>query len=214
MIYGFCRFLCWLVGKVLFRHRVHFPDRVIEEGGALVVANHSSFLDPPMVGIAFRRPIHFFARRGLFRGPFAWLLPRLGCVPVDSGKNDTSSLKRALALLKGGERLLLFPEGTRSYDGELLPPQPGVGFLIQRCGVPVLPIRVFGAHEALPRGARFFRFHRVEVVVGEAVDFSSIPPDLRGRELYAACAEKVMESIAALELPPQEPQRNPSESEA
>jgi len=198
VIYRFCRFLCWLAGKLLWRHRVVHPERLIESGGVLVVSNHASFLDPPMVGICFRGPMHFFARETLFRGPFAWLLPRLHCIPVGRGRAETASLRKALAVLQEGNRLLLFPEGTRSEDGNLIEPEPGVGFLIARCGVPVLPVRVFGAYEAYPRGAKFPKPGRVTVVVGEPVDFSAIPEEIKGRERYEAAARLVMEAIGRL----------------
>lgn len=201
MIYRFCRFLCWLAAKIFWRHRVVHAERLITEGGVLIVSNHASFLDPPMVGICWRGPVCFFARETLFRGPFAWLLPRLHCIPVGRGRAETASLRRAIAALHDGKRLLLFPEGTRSEDGRLIDPEPGVGFLIERCGAPVLPVRVFGAFEAYPRGAKFPRPGRVTVVVGEPVDFSGIPPEMKGRERYEAAARLVMKSIAALELP-------------
>lgn len=201
MIYRFFRFLCWLVLKVLFKHRVVNRANIIETGGVLVVSNHVSFLDPPAVGVSFQSSIHYLARKTLFKGAFAWLLPRLNAVPVDQEGNDMSSLKNIIKLLKSGQRVLLFPEGARSWDGAIQKSEAGVGLVIAKSGVPVLPVRVFGAYEALPRGASKPRLHPVTVVFGELVDFSGIDASLKGKELYRAYAETAMAAIAELKLP-------------
>jgi len=200
-LYTFGYWLCRLMAVIFWRFRVIHRERVIEDGPVLIVANHESYLDPPLVGICFRRPVHFLARSTLFRGVLGWLLPRINVIPVDQGKADLSSMKKTIALLKGGKPLVFFPEGSRSHDGTLQRAQPGVGMVIAKSGVPVLPIRLFGAHEALPRGGKFPVFPRITAVVGEPVDFSDIEKsDKKGKELYQAYADRVMEVIGALEL--------------
>lgn len=201
IIYRICQTLCRLAGAVFFRLRVHGREFMPETGGALIVSNHVSFLDPPLIGCSYREPIHYLARKTLFKGPFAWLLPRIQVIPVDRGKADMAGLKRVLAMLKDNQRVLLFPEGTRSPDGSVQAAEAGVGFIIAKCGTPVVPMRIFGAHEAFPRTARFPRPGRVHVVAGPPVDFSSLPAGLSGRELYEAYAAAVMRAIAALADP-------------
>ena len=201
MIYRFFRFLCWLVLKVFFKHKVVHRENIIEKGPALIVSNHVSFLDPPAVGVSFHSTIHYLARKTLFKGAFAWLLPRLNAVPVDQEGNDMSSLKNIIKRLKSGERVLLFPEGARSYDGTIQKAEAGVGLVIAKSGVPVLPARVFGAYEALPRGASKPKLVPVTVVFGKPVDFSAIDPELKGKALYKAYADTAMAAIAAIELP-------------
>lgn len=202
MIYRFFRFLCWLVLKIFFKHKVVNRENLIEDGPALVVSNHVSFLDPPAVGVSFQSNIHYLARKTLFSGFFAWLLPRLYAIPVDQEGSDMSSLKKIIGLLKGGERVILFPEGTRSDDGEVKDAEPGVGLIIAKSGAPVLPVRVFGAYEALSRHASKPTFVPITIVVGEPVDYSGIKDlGLKGKPLYQAYADKTMAAIAALELP-------------
>lgn len=199
--YRICHTLCRIFGAVFFRLRVHGREHMPEAGGALIVSNHVSFLDPPLIGCAYRQPIHYLARKSLFSGPFAWLLPRIQVIPLERGKADMAGLKRVLATLKNNERVLLFPEGTRSPDGSIQAAEAGVGFIIAKCGTPVVPMRIFGAHEAFPRDAKFPRPGSVHIVAGPPVDFSSIATGLSGRELYEAYAAEVVKAIAELKDP-------------
>lgn len=200
MIYRFTHTLARIVGRLVFRHRTVHRDLLPETGGAIIVANHVSFLDPCMVGASFRQPIYYLARKTLFRGFLGWLLPRIQVLPMDLGKGDLASMKRILSLLKAGHRVLIFPEGTRSPDGTLQAAEAGIGFLIAKGEVPVVPVRLFGAHECWPRHATWPRPGRITVVAGPAVDFSGLPEGLTGRERYQACAEQVMRALAAIRL--------------
>jgi 1-acyl-sn-glycerol-3-phosphate acyltransferase len=119
---------------------------------------------------------------------------------VDLGKGDLASMKRILRLLKEGNRVLIFPEGTRSPDGTLQPAEAGIGFIIAKGEVPVVPVRIFGAHECWPRGARWPSPGRITIVAGPPVDFSGLPEDVTGRERYQACADLVMQALAAIRV--------------
>lgn len=193
-----------LVGRTRLSYRVQNGEALDSlEGGLLVVSNHVSFLDPPLVGIAFRKPIYFFARKTLFDHPVAnFIFTRVNAIPVDQAKPELSSLKKVIALLKADETVLIFPEGQRSWDGELrMEGQAGVGMIVSKARVPILPVRLFGPDKALARGEKKIRKHPVTLVVGEAlrpedlVD-ESVPP----RERYKFIANRVMEEIAKLEL--------------
>jgi 1-acyl-sn-glycerol-3-phosphate acyltransferase len=199
--YRICHSIARLVGHVWFHHEVVHRERLIEEGPALIVCNHVSYLDPPMVGISFRREIWFLARKSLFRGFGAWLYPRLNVIPVDQDQPDMTGLKNIIRLLRRGERVLLFPEGSRSWDGTPQKGEPGVGLVIARTGVPVQPLRIFGAHEAMPRGASLPQPGKVRIVVGEPIIFSDAERATRDRDGYSRLSEKTMQAIAALELP-------------
>ncbi|MBK1833863.1 1-acyl-sn-glycerol-3-phosphate acyltransferase [Roseibacillus ishigakijimensis] len=189
------------VAKASFNYEVVGRERLIEEGGALVVSNHVSFLDPPLVGIAHRKGVFYLARKTLFKGFTAWLYPRWNSIPIDQENPDMSSLKNIIKLLKSGERVVMFPEGERSWDGQLLPAKAGVGLIVSKARVPVLPVRLFGAHEALPRGASFWKNRQVTLVVGEPIEFTEEELKGKGREAYQAIADKVIAAIAAIELP-------------
>ncbi len=199
--------LTYWLGKNLFHEvaRGLFDLRIIGEekmrfaGPALVACNHVSFLDPPFVGQAFDEPIHYFARKTLFDHPVAgWILREWQSIPIDQDKPDASSLKATIRFLRQGEKVLIFPEGTRSPDGTLQPAEAGVGLFIAKSKAPVLPVRIFGSYEAYPRGAKTFRPARITIVVGDLWQ-----PDLdsyqkEGKDLYQALAQDVMQRIGEL----------------
>ena len=171
----------------------------IHKGGAIVAANHTSYLDPPIVACAYNSPISFLARKSLFRSFGAWLYPRLNAVSIDREHADLQSMKTILRKLKNGERILMFPEGTRSADGRLQEAKAGIGMLVAKSGVPVQPVRIFGAHESWPKGGKF-RPHRIQVVIGDPVLFD--PGDLKekSREAYQRIADQLMGAIAELKV--------------
>lgn len=189
------------VAKSSFNYEVVNRDRLIEEGGALVVCNHVSFLDPPLVGIAHQHGVYYLARKTLFKGFCAWLYPRWNSIPIDQENPDMSSLKTVIKHLKSGDRVVMFPEGERSWDGQMAPAKAGVGLIISKAKVPVVPCRLFGAHEALPRGAAFWKQHQVTLVVGEPIEFSEEELTGKGRDVYQSIADRVMGEIGKLELP-------------
>ncbi len=183
--------------------RIFHRERAINEGSVLIVSNHESFLDPPFISVAFDRPIHFLARKTLFENRwFGALIRGLNSIPVDQERPDFTSLKRIIALLKKGERVLIFPEGQRTSDGQLGEAQPGVGLVIAKSRAPILPVRIFGAYKSYPRGAKFPRPHKVSIVVGEPLDLTSqIDSGEKGKELYQKLGNQAMAAVAALELP-------------
>lgn len=202
--YRICHSIAHAIGHVFFQHEVIHRERLIEDGPALIVCNHVSYIDPPMVGISFRKEIWFLARKTLFRGFGAWLYPRLNVIPVDQDQPDMTGLKNIIRLLRRGERVLLFPEGSRSWDGTPQKGEPGVGLVIAKTGVPVQPLRIFGAHEAMPRGATLPHPGQIKIVVGEPVAFTEEERATKGKDGYLRLSEKTMRAIAALELPEHE----------
>ncbi len=163
--------------------------------------NHQSYLDPPFAGSGCRRAIYFLARKSLLDLPvLGWLLPKLNVIPVDQEGGDRSALKAIIRILRANHCALVFPEGARTIDGNLQPPQPGIGFVIAKTLAPVVPMRIFGAHEALPRGGGRLRFCRITIVVGEPLYFTTADLEGNHREVYPRLAQRVMDAIAALRL--------------
>ena len=122
-------------------------------------------------------------------------------IPVDQEGIDRSALKALIRILKSGHAALVFPEGSRTLDGNLQPGLPGVGLVIAKTLAPVVPMRIFGAHEALPRGGGRLRFKPITVVVGEPIYFTEADLQRTGsRDLYARLSQRVMDAIAALKL--------------
>jgi 1-acyl-sn-glycerol-3-phosphate acyltransferase len=130
------------------------------------------------------------------------LLPKLNVIPVDQEGGDRSALKALIRILRSGNGALVFPEGSRTIDGNLQPALPGVGFVIAKTRAPVVPMRIFGAHEALPRGGGKFRFHPITIVVGEPIYFSEADLQPAGKDLYQRLSDRVMNAIAALQVEP------------
>ena len=163
--------------------------------------NHESYFDPPFAGIGCRRAIYFLARKSLLDVPLLrWLLPKLNVIPVDQDGGDRSALKAIIRILRDEQGTLVFPEGSRTLDGNLQPPQPGIGFVIAKTLAPVVPMRIFGAHRALPRGGGKLRFCPITIVVGEPLRFTAADAEGHGREVYQRLSQRVMDAIAALQL--------------
>ncbi len=194
-----------LVAKVACSFRVQEGERLENlPEGLLIVSNHVSFLDPPFIGSAFREPIYYFARKTLFDHPVAnFLFTRVNAIPVNQEKPELSALKLVINLLKDGERVLIFPEGERTLDGKLMTEgEPGVGMIVCKAGVPVLPVRLFGPEKALPRGSKKLKRHPVTLAVGEIIELGDLvnDPALSSKDRYQAISNRIMGAIGAIEL--------------
>lgn len=168
--YRFLRVLARQIGVLLFRIRCRYRERIPAEGGVLVCSNHQSFFDPVLVGMAFNRRLNYLARKSLFRfPPFRWLIEFLDAIPIDRDGFGIGGLKETLKRLKHGELVLIFPEGTRTVDGEVQQLKPGFVALARRAQAPLLPVALDGAFDAWPRKARLPRPARVCVWIGQPI---------------------------------------------
>lgn len=191
--YAATRGVCWAFGVVFFRIRCHHRERIPATGGFLLLSNHQSFLDPPLVGMVVPRRINYLARDTLFKNPlFAWLIRSFDAIPIDREGLGIGGLKETLRRLKRGEIVLLFPEGTRSSDGEVQSLKPGFSALADRGGVPIVPIAMDGAHEAFPRKAKLPRPATIHLVVGEPISCDEARK-LDDRELVALVETRLRE---------------------
>lgn len=206
----FCYFAGWRLFRLIyasyFRWRVYHAERVPARGPVILAANHASFLDPPLVGAACRREVSYLGRKSLFRFPVAGAILRSwNVIPVDRDGGGGAGLKGILDRLLAGGGVVLFPEGTRSYDGKLQPARPGIGLIIIKSSAPVVPVRVFGTFEAFGRGARFPKSRRVVVKFGNLMLFESLRteaktcPKARLKGIYQQVADELMRSVAKLE---------------
>ncbi len=189
-----------LIGRLCFGFRVVHRERVIQNGPVILAMNHQSFLDPPLAGTACNRAIYFLAKKSLMDVPvLGWLLPKLNVIPVNIEGADRTALKAVIRVLRAGDCALLFPEGTRTPDGNLQPPLPGLGLIIAKTLAPVVPMRIFGAFDAWPIHGKIHLFRRITVVVGEPLVFSDaeLAPQ---RDLYSGLSQRVMDAISAIRL--------------
>ncbi len=190
-----------LAGRFLFRFRVVHRERMIQSGPVILAMNHQSYLDPPLAGITCDRPIYFLARRTLLNIPLlGGVLPKVNVIPVNQEGVDRTAIKALIRVLEAGNGVLIFPEGSRTMDGDLQPAEPGLGLVIARTLAPVVPMRIFGAREALPRGGGRLRLVPITIVIGEPIFFSAADLEPRGKNLYAGLSARVMKAIAALRL--------------
>ena len=201
---GWCCFRALF--KFYFRWRVYHPERVPETGPVILAANHTSFIDPPLVGAGLRRDINYLARESLFRFPgIGALLRSWNSVPVDREGGGAAGLKKILHRLLGGGAIILFPEGTRSRDGKLQPARSGIGLTAIKSDAVVVPVRVFGTYEAYGRHMRFPRPRPVVVKYGEPMRFEGLRAEAktcskaRLKEIYQLVADEIMAAIAKLE---------------
>ena len=128
-----------------------------------------------------------------------WLLPKLNVIPVNQEAIDRSALKALIRAVKSGNAALVFPEGSRTPDGNLQPALPGVGLVIAKTGAPVVPMRIFGAFEAWPIGGKLRLWRKITVVIGEPIFFTAADLD-SGAKGYGQLSQRVMDAIAALQL--------------
>jgi 1-acyl-sn-glycerol-3-phosphate acyltransferase len=192
--------------RIYFRWRIFNADRVPQSGGVILACNHASFLDPPLVGSGLHRGINYMARDSLFRFPgIGALLHSWQAVPVDRDGGGAAGLKAILERLLAGGGIILFPEGTRTRDGNLQPARSGIGLVVIKSNAPVVPVRTFGTFEAYGRHVKFPRPRRVAVKYGRPMQFETLRAEAKNctkprlKEIYQQVADEIMAAIAKLE---------------
>ncbi len=165
--------------------------------GPLILApNHASYLDPPATGCGLFRVTYYLARHTLFKPPIAsWLLPSIGSIPVNQNSPGPSSLKNIFEVFKNKGTLVLFPEGQRTFDGNLRKAEPGIGMIAARANVPVVPVHIIGSREAMPRNGRWHPFRPIRVVYGKPMRFTGDP---KNRQDFQNFADEIMSAISKL----------------
>ena len=199
-LYWLSRFGVWAALKLKYRLRIEGWRNIPTAGGAVLAANHCSYLDPPvMCSCSPRRIVHFMARDTLYSNRVAkWFFPRVGVIALDRTRGDLGALKKAIATLREGQVIGLFPEGTRSPDGKMREAKGGIGFLIAKGDVPVVPIHISGTFEAFPKGSNQFRPSRVVARIGAPISPEEIRAAMPAKNDYEAVGALVMGRIRAL----------------
>jgi 1-acyl-sn-glycerol-3-phosphate acyltransferase len=173
--------------RILFRGRVIGRRNVPMQGSLVVVANHGSHLDPPLLGHALGRPVAFMAKEELFRVPLLGPLIRaLAAYPVKRGASDREAIRTATARLNEGWATGVFLDGTRQADGRINQPMPGAALLAARSGSPLLPVAIINSHRALGTGQSMPRLVPIQIRIGEPVP---APASRRKPDLEATTVE-------------------------
>ncbi|TWT28301.1 1-acyl-sn-glycerol-3-phosphate acyltransferase [Planomicrobium sp. CPCC 101110] len=186
-LYTFGKALVKAALTPLYRFEVIGLEKFPKEGGVLLCSNHIHALDPPVVGMTAPRTVHFMAKEELFKTPVLGpILPRVNAFPVKRGMSDREALRSALKILKSGEVMGLFPEGTRSTDGVLKKGLSGAGFFALRGDADVVPCAIIGPYKT---------FRKVKVVYGDPINMAPF----RERKASAdEVTEVIMERIQAI----------------
>ncbi len=173
--------------------------------GAILAGNHVSYADPTLLWSVVPRPCHFMAKSELYgKGFLGWALPRLWTFPIRRGQADREAISVATELLKRGELVGIFPEGTRKHDG-MGQAQQGAAFIAMRAGVPIVPVGIHGTDRIKPKGQRFVRFPRITIRYGEPVSFTDFDESVGDRkqrmEMFTAeVMRRIIAELAAAEL--------------
>jgi 1-acyl-sn-glycerol-3-phosphate acyltransferase len=200
-LYWVCYTLSGLIARTAFRYRAYGRENIIEEGPAIMAANHQSYLDPPLVGITCKNELYFLARKTLFEKKLLGsLISRVNALPVDLSRGDLTAFRAVMNLLKEGHRTVIFPEGTRTLTGQIQQARAGIGMIIAKTLAPVVPIRIFGSFEAWPKGGKI-KPHPITVVVGKPIRFKKEDFAAHNRQTYQKISEQVLAAIATIELP-------------
>ena len=198
-MYGILWILCRVLATVLFRYRVVGGQHLPRSGGVLLAANHASYTDIPLLGCGVPRRLYYLGRSNLFpNSVLNWALRALGWIPLRSGRVDRRAFQFAVELLNSGKSVVIFPEGTRTPDGQLQQGKPGIGVIVANSHCPVLPVYIAGTFDVLPMGAKWIRCRPVRVVFGEPLEFTEELQRYKGKELYQHINQKVMTRISDL----------------
>lgn len=197
-IYRLINFFAWLFFRVFYRFRVYGQEHFFE-GAAIIAANHVSFLDPPILGVSWPEEVHFLAKQSLFKIPFlSWVIVKTNTHPLKGDTRDVAVLKAILQLLNEGKKVVLFPEGKRSFDNKLSPIKPGISLLISKTHAAIIPTYIFGTFEAWPRNHSFPRIgKKVGCVFGSPL-FWNDSEHLSKKEAQIAFADRLTKAIENL----------------
>ncbi len=176
MLYRIVRRVFWVAGKLLWRVTFEGTDNVPAEGPFVLAPVHRSNIDFAMMSLVTRRKMRFMGKDTLWKVKwFGQFITILGAYPVHRGVADREALRSTIDILKGGEPLVLFPEGTRRSGPTVADLFEGAAYVAARAGVPLVPVGIGGSEGALPKGSKIPRPVKVHVVVGEPIP----PPPLR-----------------------------------
>jgi 1-acyl-sn-glycerol-3-phosphate acyltransferase len=168
--YHFLRIPVWMAATLFLRARATGQSNIPKSGGVLIVANHQSHLDPPMIGTFSMRRMNYLARESLFKfAPFRWLINSLNAIPIDREGLGLNGIKETLKRLKAEQMVLIFPEGTRSRDGQMSALKPGFLALARRTNSVIMPVGLAGMYEAWPRQNKLPSLGTVNIHYGPVI---------------------------------------------
>ncbi len=181
--------------RFLFRGQIIGTSNLPKTGGVVVVSNHGSHLDPPILGHALGRPVAFMAKSELFNVPIlSSIISACGAYPVKRGAGDRGALRTASNRLSQGWATGVFLDGTRQENGRVNNPKSGAALLAGRTGCPILPVAIVNSQRAFPKGSLIPRFVSIHLRVGELIE----PPKTRKREDLTSTTKEIQMAINSM----------------
>jgi 1-acyl-sn-glycerol-3-phosphate acyltransferase len=179
LFYELSRLTVWLGFKIVFRIKGIDAHNVPKSGPVLLASNHESYLDPPTIGVLLHhRHLEFVARKSLFKGFFGHIISALNAIPLKDDSGDAGAIREVLRRLELGRAVLIFPEGSRTHDGELKEFKRGIALLVKKARCPVVPVAIAGAYERWPTGGKCrFTGPRVRVKYGAPISYDELMKD-------------------------------------
>jgi 1-acyl-sn-glycerol-3-phosphate acyltransferase len=191
MIYYITYFLTKVLSWLYFPYTAHQTRNIPRKGGFILASNHTSNLDPVVLGICSVRRLNFMAKIELFKGLLGFFLTNLGAFPIKRGAGDFGALREAMRRLKEGRVILIFVEGTRRIGNEPTKAQAGVGFLAMKSGVPIVPVYLQGTNKVMAPGTKFFKRGPVSATFGEPFFVNDAPT-------HEEASQRILDKIYAL----------------
>ena len=185
----------WVLTRMLavsvFGFRVRFAESLPKQGGLLMLSSHQSHLDPLLLGLSCHRRLSSLARSSLYRfTPFAAIITALDAIPIDREASTVAAMKGVINRLRDGAAVVIFPEGTRTADGNLGELKGGFVLLAKRAGVPIVPVAIVGAWECWPRTRLFPRPGRIRLEFGRLLQPEQIA-SMNDREILSICTAEL-----------------------
>ena len=198
-LYGLILFFTWLFFKTFYRLKVYGRENFIK-GPAIIASNHVSFYDPPAIAAASAEEIHYLARQSLFKIHFLGkLIKKLNAHPLSRSTSDIATFRLIVKLLKEGKKVILFPEGERSYDGKIGEIMPGVSLFVYLSKCTVIPTYIHGAFEIWNRTRKWPKlFGKISVVFGTPIYCTDIE-EMDKKEFMRKINHKIEKSLKALQ---------------
>ena len=166
MFYYVVKAICWLILKIFWRMEIIGIENLPQSGGLIIASNHVSYLDPAVLVASLNKKIYFLTKKEVFKNNFiSFLLKNMNALPIDRGKVDMLAFKKAINILREEKVLGIFPEGTRSSNGELQELKLGTIKIAMKTGVPILPVGIIGTHKIYPRSIKFPILFKHKIIV-------------------------------------------------
>ncbi len=188
--YRFFRKICAIVLKSLYTTKVFGLDNIPGSGACIICVNHTSLLDPPLIGTYITRDLRYMGKEELFNIPvIGWILRDVGVIPVKRGIGDVGAVKTAIKVLKEGSALVMYPEGTRAKKGQSIEAKAGAALIAVKAKVPIIPVAIIGNYKL---------FSEMKVSIGKEINLDEYYNKKLAMDEYSQISNEVMDRIKEL----------------